>query len=173
MSNEKVKRFSRVDWINNLPPIMPTSSSTFCGSPSILCPSPSPRPFFRSLSPSQNRNKCQQINPDWDFLISPDHSFSPRKYLSPPSEELEYRIFFQSPHHSYLNLATILKSASILQPNAHLIQNQAYKQGIIPSSIFSYLAYTVPCPYSVFYQKLYHEILWSLKAFKKLSALKI
>ena len=58
MSNGKVMRFSKVEWIDNLPPTIspPPSPSTFYTSPS-----PSPN-SSRSLIPPLNFNKRQRVD---------------------------------------------------------------------------------------------------------------
>lgn len=151
--NGKFMRFSRVDWIDNLPSNIspPSSPSTLC-----QCPRPSPN-LSRSLSPSDNPNKRQKIDTDWDFLTSPDYSFSPRRSLSPSPEEVQYPISLQSAHHSHSKLAlrpdnttgsrpnpsaVTPDNSAILQSNPRLTRNQAYQQGIVLPPTSSYLAYT-------------------------------
>lgn len=58
MSNGKVMRFSRVDWIGNLLPIIspPSSSSTLCNSPNLSL-SPSLAALSRPLSSSPSTNQ--------------------------------------------------------------------------------------------------------------------
>lgn len=151
-------RFSRVDWIDNLPNTIspPSSPSTLCQSPR-----PSPSPSTRSLSPSDNPDKRQRIDTDWEFLTSPEYSFSPRRSLSPSSEDTQYPLSLQSAHHpkSKLTLrpsnttklppnpsAVTPNNSATLQSTARLTRNQAHQQGIVLPPISSYLAYTNTLP---------------------------
>ena len=84
MPNGKVVRFLRINWMDNLPNIIshPSNPSTLC---QYSRPSSSP---FRSLSPSDNPNKRQQIDIDWDFLTLLNYSFSLRRSLPSSSKEV-------------------------------------------------------------------------------------
>ena len=107
------------------------------------------------MSPPFNPNKRQRVDWDWDFLTSPDHSFSPRMSISPSPERSDahaehetddHSISLQSTHHSTQKSGITSDKTAISQPKPRLTRNQAHQQGIIFLPIFFYFAYTNTLP---------------------------
>lgn len=151
MSDGKVMRFSKVEWIDNIQSAIspPPSPSTFCASPS-----PPQNLSSQSLSPPPNSHKRQRMDWDWDFLTpqmfpsSPTMSPSPQRDIEDETDN--YRIALRSTIYPTKDISLVTPNhankTAALQPNARLTRNQAHQQGIVLPPTSSYFAYTNTLP---------------------------
>lgn len=136
MSNGKVMRFSKVEWIDNTPLAIspPPSPSTVCASPS-----PPPNPSNPSSSPLPNSNERQCMDWEWDFLTPQMFPSSPT--ISPSSKRANlhigdetdnYPIALRSTTYPTKDISFVTRNNaddrpnSTLQPNTRLTRNQAH-----------------------------------------------